>query len=389
MSKGRRVRVLHLIKGLKRGGAETLLAQALRVRDRDRFEYGCAYFLRGYDEVVPEINAGGTEVKLLAARGSSGVLLSVPRIVQYLRRWRPDVVHCHLPIVGVAGRLAGRIAGVPVLYSEHAQMERYRPTTRRLNVLTYGMQARVIAVSEAVAASIRRQVGDRVPIEVIRNGIDLERFSPMPGRRFEVRAELGIPGEAPVVGTVAGFRPQKGWETWLRAASLILEKEPRCRFLVVGDGELSDFADRRIAELGIGGAIHRVGVQEDVRPYLAAMDVYLSASVYEGLGISAVEASAMELPVVATAVGGLPEVVDAGNTGLLVPPESPEPMAVAVVQLLRDAETRRRMGEAGRDRAKMHFDIRKVNRRLEGLYEEVASKSTSAPRRAAAVFRAG
>lgn len=370
---GPAIRVLHLIKGLGRGGAETLLLETRRAARPSRLTHSYGYLLPAKDALVRPLRELGSEVTCFSMGSTLSLPSTVLRLARYLRRSSTRLVHAHLPLAGVVARLAGRLAGAPVLYTEHNLHERYHPLTRLLNLWTWPLQRRVVAVSAQVRDSIHRHAGSRVPVEVVHNGIDVDRYRTEPRERDRIRSELGIGDTDFVVGTTAVFRPQKRLEDWLSAARLLSGRHRSLRFLLVGDGPSRSRLERRAAELTLGDRIEWVGLQEDVRPCLAAMDLYLSSSEFEGLPVAMLEAMALELPVIATSVGGVPEVVVPGQTGLLVPPRQPELLAEAVDGLVGDRTLRRRMGRAGRRRVVERFEIRRMARRLEEIYSESLS----------------
>lgn len=369
-----RIRVFHLIKGLGRGGAEILLEQSLRFGDRDRFEYAFGYFLPWKDAMVERLRARGAEVVCFDARRNLGVLASVGRVARHLRSWRADLVHCHLPLTGVLGRLAGRRAGIPVVYTEHNVQERYHVLTRRLNLATWGMQDRVIAVSDEVAASIAAWKDSKVPVEVVRNGVDLQHFDLDRVDPAEIRRELGIPPDVPVVGTVAVFRAQKRLHDWLAAAELMLQQRPNARFLLVGDGPLTKDLRETALRRGIDRAVVFPGLREDVRPFLAAMDVFLMTSIFEGLPVALLEAMAMRRSVVVTPAGGIPEIVRAGENGLLIAVGDPAAAAAATLDILDDPEQSARLGAAARRTIEDRFNAASMVQRLESVYREVLER---------------
>ena len=369
-----RTRVFHLIKGLGRGGAEVLLEQTLRFGDLRRFDYAFGYFLPWKDAMVEPLRRLGAEVVCFEARSDLAVLTSVGRVARELRRRRPDLLHCHLPLSGVVGRWAGRRAGVPVVYTEHNIQERYRPLTRRLNLATWSLQERVIAVSGEVAASIAQRKNSTTPVVVVPNGIDVDRFDPDRTDGSGIRRELGIAADAPVVGTVAVFRLQKRLHDWLAAAQVVLERHPDARFLLVGDGPLRAELEAAAAARGLERAVIFPGLREDVRPYMAAMDVFLMTSIFEGLPIALLEAMAMRRPIVATPVGGIPEVVRNGKDGLLVEPGDVGATAAAILRLLADRAGAIELGAAARRRVAESFSAPVMMRRIEGIYDEVLQR---------------
>ncbi|HEX2164341.1 MAG TPA: glycosyltransferase, partial [Thermoanaerobaculia bacterium] len=166
--------VLHLIKGLGLGGAENLLVEAARHAGPE-VRYSFAYFLPWKDALVAPLRAAGAEVTCFPAKGAAGLLARVPALARHLRRRRVDLLHAHLPLAGVAGRLAGRLAGVPVVYTEHNLMQRYHPLTRAANLATWRLQRQAVAVSAEVAASIAARAGAAVPVAVVANGVPVDR----------------------------------------------------------------------------------------------------------------------------------------------------------------------------------------------------------------------
>ncbi len=369
-----RARIFHLIKGLGRGGAEVLLSEGLQRADRRRFVYGYGYLLPWKNQLVSALEEQDAPVTCFDVKRPFHMLPAVFRVARHLRRWQADVVHCHLPLTGVVGRLAGRLARVPVVYTEHNLMERYHPLTRRANRWTWGSQSMVVAVSAEVIESIERHVNGSVPLRVVLNGIRFDGFQPRLDSRLEVRQRLGIPPTAPVVGTVAVFRRQKRLDLWLTTARQALEQRPDLHFILVGDGPMRGELERLVPSLGLEGQVHFVGLQEQTQPFFSAMDVFLMSSRFEGLPLALLEAMAAELPVVATAVGGVPEVVVDGKTGVLVPPDEPAEAAEALLKLLSEPEGRKTMGRAGRERVEAQFSMARMVRELESIYLEVLAR---------------
>ncbi|MEW5917473.1 MAG: glycosyltransferase [Gemmatimonadota bacterium] len=368
------LRVFHLIKSLGRGGAEVLLLAGVQFGDRDRFRYGYGYFLPWKDAMVASLAEHGCDVRCFAAKSNFTILLSAQRVAQHLRRWRADILHCHLPIAGAVGRLAGRIARIPVIYTEHNTLEQYHRLTRRLNLSTWRWQNRVIAVSGVVASSLARRVPPSVQVRVVPNGVDVERFERASADGSSVRRQFAIPCEAPVVGTVAVFRKQKRLDTWVEAARMIHDRQPNVHFLLVGDGPEREHLHAQVRDINLENVVHFTGAHSDVRPFLAAMDVFLVSSDYEGLPVALLEAMSMECGVVSTTVGGIPEVVRHGVNGLLVDAARPMLLAEAALQLVQSPSRRADCGRTARQTVIDGFSARHMTRQLESIYVEVLNE---------------
>lgn len=371
---GEPLRVFHLIKSLGRGGAEMLLQEALPFADRTRFSYAYGYFLPWKDAMVASLKSHRVEVTCFSARSNAAILFSVGRVAGQLRRWRADLLHCHMPMAGVVGRLAAKLAGIPVVYTEHNRVERFHPFTRWLNLITWAWQDQVIAVSADVAESVRAHADSGVPLKVVLNGINVEYFHRERADREDVRRRFGIPLNAPVVGTVAVFRVQKRLEDWLQAARRLRERHPDINFLLVGDGPLREALVAQTARLSLEEVVHFAGLQRDVRPYLAAMDVYMMSSLFEGLPVALLEAMSMECAVVCTAVGGIPEAIRDGESGFLVEPRNPEVLARVTSAVLASPATAYRCGEQARRTVQQRFSMERMTRELEDTYLEVMSR---------------
>jgi glycosyltransferase involved in cell wall biosynthesis len=353
-----RTRVLWLVKGLGPGGAEQLLLLAAGVVDRQRFDYRLAYVRPDKTHLVPEFEDRGlVPVRLGAEPGSLGSWLGPLRQAMS----DADVVHAHSPVLAAAARLTARTlppARRPVVVTtEHNEWTSHRPSTRILNALTAPLDAHHWAVSDQVKDTVWSS--RRAGYEVLVHGIDPGAVAPEPTARARVRAELGVTDDEVLSLTVANLRRNKDYPNLLRAAREALDEEPRLRFAAVGQGPLAGEITALHDELGLGDRFRLLGYRRDVHDLIAAADVFTLASAHEGLPVAVMEAFAGGLPVVATAVGGVPSQVQDGAHGLLVPPGRPDALAAALVALARDPQARSRMGTNARARAG-EYDIRRA-----------------------------
>lgn len=373
-----RTRVLWLAKGLGRGGAEQLLLNCARHVDGSRYEVEVAYVLPWKDALAPALTEAGVRVHCLGgAPGTPG--RADPRWPLRLRRLlaerRYGLVHTHMPVPATAARLLsyglGGAGSPRLVHTEHNVWDRYRPATRWANALTYRRNDAVVAVSHAVERTIpaaRRRPGAWV--HVVHHGPDLAGAPQGPEARAAARAELGLPQDAFVVGTVGNLTPKKDQATLLAAHARLRPHHPRARLVLIGAGPLESRLRAHADELGVTDSVLFAGSRPDVPALLPGLDVFTLSSRQEGLPVALMEAMTSGLPAVVTRVGGMPEVLDDGDQGLLVEPGDPAALAAALGRLADDRELRERLGAAARERA-ARFDVAGAQRAVEAVYEQV------------------
>jgi glycosyltransferase involved in cell wall biosynthesis len=367
------VRVLHLIKGLGLGGAERLLEMAAPYLDREHFDYHVAYLLPWKDALAGPLRDAGIPVHCLEYRRLADLAV-LSRLVRLVQRERIELIHAHLPVAGLLARLAKRRTGVRVVYTEHGVPGHYRWPTRIANALTYRLNDAVIAVSGDVARSVAGYVrGGRPRLVTVPNAVEERLFTHGPADAAAVRRAFGVPPGAPLVVTVGNLRAAKGHADLLQAARRVRADRPGVRFLIVGVGPREASLRRQAAQLALDGTVVLTGFRSDARDLIAVADLYVLPSRSEGLPVSLLEAMALGRPVVATHVGGIPEVLRHGVEGLLVPPADPEALAEAILALLADPDRRERLGAAARAGARGRFSMTAMTRAVELVYRQVGA----------------
>jgi glycosyltransferase involved in cell wall biosynthesis len=372
MTTGRRFKILVLIKGLNLGGAERLLVDALPYLDRGRFEYHFAYMLPWSDFLVPQFEGEGFPVYCLDMPSNYHFPLTVPRLGRLQAQQGFDLIHAHLPMAGILARMVGRRGGIPVVYTEHNLLEYHHPLTHWANRVTYGWNERVFAVSQGVCDSIARLGLDRrTRVNKLLNGVPVEGVRAEARDLDGLRQELGIPEGHLVVGTVAVFSRQKRLEDWLETARRVAGQREDVTLLLVGYGPEEEALRARVAAMGLGGRVRMPGFRPDGRRVLGLVDVYLMSSEYEGLPMALLEAMALSKPVVATGVGGIPEVVKHGREGFLVPVAAVEELAWHTIRLLDDQTVRLEMGRRGAQKVEDEFHLKTRVQLVEDAYLEL------------------
>jgi glycosyltransferase involved in cell wall biosynthesis len=292
------------------------------------------------------------------------------RLLRFLRRERVDVLHAHKFGSNVWGTIIGRLARVPVVLAhEHTWSFEGQPLRRLLDRELVARGAdRFIAVSrEDRRRMIEIERIDPQDTLFIPNGVP----APLPAGDKDVRAELGIAPDVPLLGVVGLLRPQKAHHVLLHAAAKLAPDWPALQILIIGDGPEREKLERLSAELGVQEIVRFIGLRTDVPDVLHALDIAVCCSDFEGSPLSVLEYMGASLPVVATEVGGLPDLIEPGVNGLLIPPGDPAALAVALDQLLRDPEGARAMGAHSKQRRDQEFDIDVIVGRLESLYSEL------------------
>ena len=258
------------------------------------------------------------------------------------------------------------VAGFRIPIVAHVRQEIDPPKVRR-----YELNAvdRVFAVSRQIQRSL--EAGGVLPerLRVLYSGLDTSAVA-VQADGHQIRHKFGIPVDVPLIGTVGNLFPRKGYEVMLRALPTILKSLPELHYLVVGGGNAAYETRLRslVKELGVANRVHFAGFQDPVYSYLAAIDLYVHPALTEGFGIAVLEAMAMRKPVVATATGGLPEIVQDGETGIVVLPGDPDALAQSVSELLQDSARCRQLGEAGRTRVATHFTVESMMDQLVSGY---------------------
>ena len=366
--------ILHFTDSDQFGGTERALLQVLAGLDRSRWRPVLLHRPEsGLAPLLQEARHLGVELRTVPQlRGAQG-WARLPALVQQIRRERAEVFHAHLtwPLACRMGLLGAALARVPAVVATAQLFVDLPPsgwTTMQHRVVSACVD-RYLAVSRQVAAQLRERFGVRADkITQVPNAVALDRFpravSPAPARPTD-------PAVPHTVLTVARLDPQKGLHDLVAAAALV----PEARVMVVGEGPERPALETEIARLGLGDRVHLLGFRSDVPDLLAASDLFVLPSLFEGLPLSILEAMAAGKPVVATAIGGNDEAVVDGATGLLVPPGDPQALADAIRALLRDPERRRRLGEAGRRRAEAEFSATAMVRRVAAVYDELLAAS--------------
>jgi glycosyltransferase involved in cell wall biosynthesis len=382
----RRLNVVHLVHLLGwAGGGERFAARLVAALDPERFDRHLC--VTRWD---PVRDAGpGTEAELELLRDAGVEFIGLDRrsrldlpawlpLLRLLREERVDVLHAHMFGSNVTGVAIGKAARVPVVVA-HEQTWDYRGRPLR-RFLDRHLIARYSDAFVAVSSADRQrmiEIEGIPPDDIVLIPNAVPPAEPVAGR--DVRGELGIAADAPVVGLVAMLRPQKAVEVLLDATAILRERFPALRVVIVGDGRDRPAAEERIARLGIGEQVLMPGQREDVADLIAAFDVATLCSDFEGTPLALMEYMDAARPIVATRVGGVPDLVDDGAEAVLVPPRDPTALAEAIGGLLADPERAARLGDRARERRRAEFGIDAAAARVTALYEEILERKGIEP----------
>jgi glycosyltransferase involved in cell wall biosynthesis len=370
------IRVLHVVTDFRSGGAERVAANLLRTSDPEQFDVG-AITLRGPFGSALERTLAGDGIPVWYMGKEIGfdpvVLAQVTRTIEH---FQPQVLHTHTYALRYAF-LHVLFRRVPVLvHTVHNLAEReIQWYGRWLHWLAFRRGVVPVAIASEVADSIRRVYGFS-EFPVIPNGIPVDTFRRPSIDRERWRKEEGFAPTDVLFVCVAGLRPQKNPTLLLEAFHRGPASDPRTHLLFAGTGSLKSKLERQISALSLQERVHLLGQRSDIPELLNAADVFVLSSDYEGNPLAVLEAMAAGKPMISTAVGGVPELVE-GGCGLLVPPQDIKALARAMRHLLESPEARKSMGEASARRAVERFDLRVMTEAYEDLYRRLIMKSRS------------
>lgn len=371
----KKIKILHIIKSLGRGGAETLLPETLRLHDKNKFEFNYIYFLPWKDQMVSEIEQQGGKVTCIKAKNNIVLLSKYNEVADYCKMNEIDLIHAHLPWSGFLSRFVFKSIGVPLVYTEHNIQERYHIATRNLNKLTFNWQSLAIGVSSDVSASIHSNIRPSIPVKTILNGVDTTKFKRNLTFSEKIRATYDIPIDAIVIGNIAVFRAQKDLITWVKAFKYVYDSNQKVYGLLVGAGPKQEEVKKLIKDFELEKQIILPGLQTDTVSFFSAMDIFMMSSQFEGLPIALLEAMSMECAIVSTRAGGVVEVIDHKQNGLLSDVGDANELSANCSRVLRDSSFRLELQKAARKRVVDSFSLSNMVKGLETRYINLVSDS--------------
>jgi len=383
------IHVVHVIESLGPGGAERLLYTNLKHFDPQRVRSTVITVYPHNTHWVEPVKELGVPVVSLDCRSTRDIPKGVSRLRAWLRANRPDLVHSHLWAANVISRIAGRMTGVPVVSSVHNPDHEPQAWSDGADVSLITRHAvkaldrwtakfgssRMVAVSDYVRKGAGRDLHFPLQsIDLVYNPFDVDLMKAPVKDRSELLRELGLPVESQILLNVARVSPQKGLLYAVRALPAILKQYPQAHLLSVGattDPRWTTELKREAESLGVADHFHMLGAQANVVDFLRACDIFVFPSLYEGLGIALIEAMAAGCVCVATNTGPIPEVVQDGKDGVLVPSADAEALARAICDLLGDPSRRSQLGTAAKQTAFSKFQPKEQAERLTRVYESV------------------
>jgi glycosyltransferase involved in cell wall biosynthesis len=382
------VKVLHIITRLIVGGAQenTIYTAALLDQRRFAVEVLSGPQTGSEGSLIEETRERGIPLTILPnlVRQVSPIndLLALWKLTRLMRQRRFQIVHTHSSKAGILGRLAARLAGVPVIvhtvhgWSFHDYMSPFvRSTYITLErwMATFS-DALIVVTNKDIEKGLRHNIGRANQYRLIRSAVPLDEFDPSAGERSAAHKEFGIPDDAIVVGTIGRFSEQKNPFDWARVAARVSRVQPGVWFLLVGDGPLRSDLEELLRKEGIADKTVLAGLRRDVPRMISGIDIFLLTSLWEGLPRVIPQAMAMGIPVIANQVDGIAEAIQDEVTGYLCPPGDLDRMAERCVRLINQPDLRREMGLRGRSYATQEFDLQRMIEQIEALYFELAEE---------------
>lgn len=370
----KRIKIAHIITGLGIGGAERFLRTLALAVDRKKYDLHFFCIVTG-GELVPEFEKLGYHVRVIPCYNWNRrlpfrfVVTNILKLAIIFKKEKFQIVHTHLYRANMIGRIAAILAGIPYLYATEHNTNSWK---KKVDIFWDKLLARftnkIIAVSEYVKDfTIEQEQLQPNKLLTLWHGIWVKDFDEVNGRP-QTRTRLGFGLNQPIIGSIGRLVPQKGYRYFLEAMPKILNRFPDTQFMIIGDGPLKDELQELSKYLGLQANLKLPGFRNDIPQLLKAMDAFVMTSLWEGFGIVLIEAMACSLPVVATNVGPVPEIVKDGETGFLVEPEHADQVADSVIKLLENPELLQKLGLNGRKRLNTFFTAEKMIENLEQIY---------------------
>jgi L-malate glycosyltransferase len=366
-----KIKILHIIKSLGRGGAEMLLPETLKIHDTSRFEFHVIYFLPWKNQMVDAIENAGGKVNCFSASNNFKLIQQYSMVIDYCKSNNIDLIHCHLPWAGFLGRLVFKKTKIPVIYTEHNMQERYHILTKKINHYTFNFQSLALGVSEDVTASIKKNINPKIRVKTILNGVNTDSFTRDTDIGVTTRKEMGIPEDAIVIGNVAVFRFQKRLVEWLNVFKAIHMKNPEVYGIIVGAGPLEEEIRTELKNLKLENNVFLPGLKTDVKPFYSVMDIFMMSSSFEGLPIALLEAMSMECAIIATDAGGIKEVIRDKQDGMICSVDEWKELAEMCQVLIDDPKKLCDYKKASRERVMASFSLIQMVDSLEEIYNSV------------------
>lgn len=368
-----KARIVHLLSSFGMGGQERVAFDLATSQLRAGCWVAALSMAPPPDgPLAAEFRAAGALVDRVARPRPGVDPWLIPRIAHWLRRHDVELVHTHNRFALIYGAPAARLAGARVVHTKHGNNPRGGKRLVAGNLAGRLVHAFVAVSPETAEFARKRREVDERRLLVIPNGIELGRFHPAAAGRDRVRRELGIDADAWVIGTVGRIAAEKNQALLVQAMAPLLG--PKTRLVIAGDGPLLTALTEQIGGLGVAGSVHLLGARKDVPDILNALDTFVLSSDTEGLPLVVPEAMATGLPVISTAVGGVPSVIDDGQTGFLVPRGDEQALRDRAAALRADPAASRAMGERARSAAITRFSAERMQREYLDLYGRVLAR---------------
>lgn len=384
----RKIKILNIITRLELGGPPILLLDIIQRLNKERFDSSIATGITADSKYDMIEFAREKHIEVFTFRSlvrnihPLKDILALISLFLFIKKGKYDIIHCHTSKGGFIGRFAARLAGSKIIiYSPHGDVFKgyFNNMVTNIFIMFERFAApftdNIITLSKKGAERfLEHGIGTRQQLKYIYNGIDIISYKRTKTTRAEKRIELGLDKDDFVCATVGRLVPVKGHQYLIEAIKKVVNKIPSAKFLFIGDGELMPDLLTQTKSLGLRKNIFFLGARSDIAEILNCIDIFLLPSLNEGFGIVLVEAMAMKKPVIATNVGGVPEIVVNETTGILLPPKDPEVFSSAIIRLYDTPEISLKMGLAGYNRARRLFDITTTVTEFESLYCDLIKK---------------